>query len=415
MNLSCLLRCQGRAFRSLGVLISLFGLVESASAQPTASGGGVEFDRCIAGLQDRALEAGVDSPVIARATASLAPLERVLELDRSQPEFVQTFGTYLGKRVTESRVEEGRALLARHAAFLEGLLKQYGVPPRYLVAFWGLETNYGSYLGKVSTLDALATLACDPRRADFFADEFVSALKLMEREGLMPEELQGSWAGAVGHTQFMPSSYLRFAVDGDGDGRIDLWNSERDALASGANLLRGVGWEPGMRWGRRVVLPADFAYETAGLGEVRSLNEWAALGVTRADGAALPALELPASLLVPAGHRGPAFLVYDNFRVIMRWNQSQFYALSVGLLADRLAGAPALRLPQALSRPLRREDVETAQRGLNGLGFEAGEPDGLIGRRTRSALRAFQLQAGLPADGYLDPTTMEALNAAASP
>ncbi len=374
-----------------------------------------DFDRCVAGLSGRARNEGVDSDVVARATASLAPVERVIELDRSQPEFVQTFADYLAARVTEDRVRQGKELLVRHRAFLDRLLDQYGVPPRYLVAFWGLETNYGSYLGKVPTLDAIATLACDERRSEFFAGEFVSALKLIEREELPLDQLQGSWAGAVGHTQFMPSSYLRYAVDGDDDGQINLWDSERDALASGANLLRSVGWQPGLRWGRRVALPEGFPYELSGLSAPRELKEWIKLGVTQEDGRPLPGADVSASVLVPSGHRGPAFLVYDNFRVIMRWNQSQLYALSVGLLADRLAGAPPLVVAEEGAEPLRRADIEVAQHALNRLGFEAGAPDGVVGARTRSALRAFQLQEGLPADGFLDKDTLSALNATRAP
>lgn len=378
-------------------------------AAPAAALERGDFDSCVADLGERARQAGVDGDLVGRVLPALAPVQRVLELDRRQPEFVQTFGAYLAARVTEARVARGRALLERHGPFLEELLRRYGVPARYLVAFWGLETNYGSYLGDVPTLDALATLACDRRRGAFFAAEFVDALQLVEREALPLEQLRGSWAGAVGHTQFMPSSYLRYAVDGNGDGRVDLWRSERDALASGANFLRRLGWEPGLRWGRAVRLPRTFPYELAGLGGRRSLRVWAALGVRRADGAPLAALELPASLLLPAGHRGPAFLVYDNFRTVMRWNQSQSYALSVGLLADRLAGAPPLRVAETPAQRLRKADVAAAQRALNGRGHEAGTADGLIGPRTRAALQAFQLQRGLPADGYPDAATLEAL------
>ena len=368
------------------------------------------FRDCVSGLGERARAAGVDDALVARVLPTLSPLERVIALDRNQAEFVQTFPAYLEKRVTASRVEKGRELLERHGPFLEGLLRRYGVPPRYLVAFWGLETNYGSYLGQVPTLDSLATLACDERRSEFFAGEFVDALQLVQREALPVEQLVGSWAGAVGHTQFMPSSYLRYAVDGDGDGRIDLWQSERDALASGANFLRSLGWEPGLRWGREVRLPEGFAYEAAGLGKARKLAAWAGAGVSRADGAPLPTPDVEASLLLPAGHRGPAFLVYDNFRVVMRWNASQSYALAVGLLADRLAGAPPLRLAAELAAPLRKTDIVGAQEALNTLGLEAGTADGIVGSRTRAALRAFQLDAGLPADGYPDRETLDALD-----
>lgn len=370
------------------------------------------FESCAAGLGERALAAGVNASLVDSALASLTPLERVIALDRKQPEFVQTFGDYIGKRVTEARVERGLALIAQHRDFLDDLLARYGVPPRYLIAFWGLETNYGSYLGSVPTLNALATLACDTRRSEFFRGEFVDALLLAQRETLPIASFRGSWAGAVGHTQFMPSSYLRYAVDGDGDGTIDLWRSERDALASGANFLRSLGWTPGLRWGRRVSLIDDFPYELAELGEQRSLREWSDSGVRLEDGRPLPLAEVSAALLLPSGHTGPAFLVYDNFDTVMRWNQSQSYALSVGLLADRLAGAPGPVLPKAATTPIRRDDVAQAQRDLNALGYEAGEADGLVGRKTRAALRQFQLTVDLPADGYPDAATREALSAA---
>lgn len=369
----------------------------------------VDFARCIDGLDNQARLAGVDASLVDRVIPTIERVERVVALDRKQAEFVQTFGAYLNTRVTETRVARGEALLQRHQAFLKTLQERYSVPARYLIAFWGLETNFGSYLGDVPTLNALATLACDRRRGDFFAGEFVNALRLVEREALPLERLRGSWAGAVGQTQFMPSSYLAYAVDGDADGQIDLWRSEQDALASGANFLRSLGWKPELRWGRQVRLPLGFPYEFSGLKQKRSLRSWSALGATMNNGDDLPAIDLEASLLLPSGHRGPAFLVYDNFRVIMRWNQSQSYALSVALLADRFAGAPPLATSEALSQRLRRADVQAAQGALNRRGYDAGSADGIMGSQTRAALRAFQLEAGLPADGYPDAATLESL------
>ena len=397
----------GWVMRRAAFYIAGLLLAHSVSAEDLGS-----FESCVADLGQQAREAGVDAALVDRVLPTLALVERVIELDRKQPEFVQTFGDYVSARVTEARVDRGRELMARHGEFLNQLLRRYGVPPRYLVAFWGLETNYGSYMGNVSTLDALATLACDRRRSDFFSGEFVDALQLVQREALPLERLRGSWAGAVGHTQFMPSSYLRYGVDGDGDGQVDLWTSEQDALASGANFLSSLGWTAELRWGRSVSLPGDFPYEFADLKEQRTLAEWVSLGVRRDDGAALPALDLQSSVLLPAGHRGPAYLVYDNFRVAMRWNQSQSYALSVGLLADRLAGAPPLALPAAASSALRTEDIAGAQSALNALGYGVGAADGVVGSRTRAALRAFQLEQGLPADGYPDAATLEALDVA---
>jgi membrane-bound lytic murein transglycosylase B len=390
-------------------------LLALANTLPALAAEDADFAACARGLGDRAIAAGVNETLVDAVIADLSPLERVIALDRKQPEFVQTFAEYLATRVTEARVNEGRRLLEQHRSFLNSLLEEYGVPPRYLVAFWGLETNYGSYLGKIPTFDALATLACDPRRSDFFAGEFVDALKLAQRESLPPKKLKGSWAGAVGHTQFMPSSYLRYAVDGDGDGQIDLWGSERDALASGANFLRGLGWQSGERWGRQVRLPEGFPYELTGLQPPKTLAFWAEQGVTRLDGGQLPALDLEASILLPAGHRGLAFMVYENFRVAMRWNQSQSYALSVGLLADQLVDMPPLKDTVFHEQTLAKADLETAQAKLNALGYAAGEPDGILGSRTRAALRAFQLDNALPADAYPDPTTLAALKAHALP
>lgn len=366
-----------------------------------------DFSACLASLHTRATEAGLPAELVDAVVPGLIEQKRVISLDRKQPEFVQTFSQYLGTRVTPGRVTRGRALLAQHRDFLLELQAHYGVPPQYLVAFWGLETNFGGYLGKMPTLDSLATLACDPRRSDFFTSEFIDALRLMQRESLTPEDMHGSWAGAVGHTQFMPSSYLRYAVDGDGDGRINLWKSERDALASGANYLRDIGWQPELRWGREVRVEADFPFELAGRGRPRPLHDWADYGVTRANGAVLPVADIDAALILPAGYRGPAFLVYDNFRVIMRWNRSELYAIAVGHLADRIAGAGTLGAALGSEAPLRNADIADAQATLNTLGFDAGAVDGVLGSGTRNALRDYQLANQLIADGYPNPQTLE--------
>lgn len=392
--------------RALVVVVCLLGSVSVRAEEA--------FAACLEALQGQARAAGVAAQIVDDVVPTLQQQARVLELDGKQPEFVQTFAQYFNARVSESRIEQGRALYAQHREFLAQLQREYGVPGHYLVAFWGLETNFGSYLGRMPTLDSLATLACDTRRADFFGTEFIAALQLLEREGLSPVDMQGSWAGAVGHTQFMPSNYLRYAVDGDGDGRINLWRSERDALASGARFLRDLGWVPALRWGREVRLPAEFRYELALSGEALPLAEWARLGVMRSDGAALPTAELQASLLVPAGASGPAFLVYDNFDVIMRWNRSESYALSVGHLADRIAGAgPLQQAPPANQQPLARADVLALQQGLNALGFDAGAEDGLFGSGTRAALSRFQRSVGVVADGYPSAEIQQRLQEAA--
>jgi membrane-bound lytic murein transglycosylase B len=369
-----------------------------------------EFAECVASLEQQAIASGVPASTVESTLAKVEYVPRVIELDRRQPEFTQTFAGYFNRRVTEQRVERGRELLQQHRALLEQLAKQYTVPPQYLLAFWGLETNYGSYLGKMPILDSLATLACDPRRSKFFTSELMAAMQLLSKPGV-DTPLLGSWAGAVGHTQFMPSAYRRYALDGDGDGRVDLWNSVTDALTSGANFLQQLGWQGGLRWGREVVLPKDYDYAHLGLNNRQTLAYWRQQGLRSSSGAALPELEVEAALLLPSGYQGPAFLVYDNFDVIMRWNRSQFYALSVGHLADRINGAGRLqRMPPEDLAQLSIIAVKHMQEKLNALGFDSGTPDGIVGPGTRQAIRAFQQQSNMVADGYPRELVFKALN-----
>ncbi len=397
-------------------LLVVLGTLLGAPAVLAQSMQSDDFSRCIADLQGRAKAQHLPAWVVDDVMAKLKPQPRVIELDRAQPEFTQTFADYLYRRVTPQRIEHGRQLLAHYRPFLAELTAEYGVPGRYLVAFWGLETNFGANLGKMPTLDSLATLACDRRRSDYFSGELLTALTLMDRESLKPGDMQGSWAGAVGHTQFMPSAYLKYAVDGDHDGHINLWKSKRDALASAANFLANLGWQRGDRWGREVLLPAGFPYDQTGLQHRQPLAHWTALGVTRTDKRRLPDLAIDGAILLPAGHAGPAFLVYDNFNVIMKWNRSEFYAISVGLLADRLIGAGGLaRPPSTTEQALSRKTIEHMQGRLNHLGFDAGDADGVIGPSTRSALRAFQKSSGIIPDGYPDSTTLTALDVSRSP
>ncbi|MEJ2419734.1 MAG: lytic murein transglycosylase [Exilibacterium sp.] len=254
--------------------------------------------------------------------------------------------------------------------------------------------------GDMPVLDSLATLACDQRRSEFFTTQLLTALHLIGPRGVEPDQMQGSWAGAMGHTQFMPETYKKYAVDGDGDSRVDLWNSIPDAMASAANFLAGLGWKTGLRWGREVVLPENFTYKEVGIQNRRPLNEWRELGIVTAFGGPIPQADVQAALLVPAGHQGPAFLVYDNFDVIMEWNRSEFYALAVGYLADRINGGGTLKQPPPDQPPLSIAQVKELQTRLNTLGFEAGEPDGILGPGTRRAIRALQHQRDMVADGY---------------
>jgi membrane-bound lytic murein transglycosylase B len=366
----------------------------------------------VADLKVAARAAEISPEVIDLVLDAVEQSERVLELDRRQPEFTSTFADYFNRRVTEARVTRGRELLKTHQVLLETIRADTGVPPQYLVAFWGLETNFGGYLGKMSIPDSLTTLACDERRSSYFTTELINALKIIDAGDILVEDMRGSWAGAMGHVQFMPSAYLRYATDYDGDGRRDLFNSTEDALASAGKFLESLGWQSGLRWGREVVLPQGFDYTLGRGGQKRPLSEWRSLGVTDAFGRPLLEAPVEAALRVPAGHRGPAFLTYRNFQVIMGWNRSVFYALSVGHLADRIAGAGHLvQPPPEDDLRFSTEDLTAIQVRLKTLGYDPGEPDGRLGPATRAAVSRFQADQGLIADGHLDPTVVSRLNA----
>ena len=363
----------------------------------------IDFDQCATRLRERAAASGIPQPIVQQAFARLRPNPRVIELDRRQPEFVQTFWQYLDARVNQTRIERGRAMLAYHAPLLRDLEARYGVPGRYLVAFWALESNFGENMGGFPVVESLATLACEGRRGAFFEGELLDALRIAAQGDASLSRLQGSWAGAMGQPQFMPSTFLRHAVDGNGDGRRDIWGSVPDTFASAANFLRAIGWRPGEDWGQEVFLPDDFDYRLASPSVDRPVAEWRRLGVRAAGRRPLAEDNRPASIVVPAGHRGPAFVAYPNFRAIMNWNRSINYAISVGYLADRLAGHGALMAQRSVDdQPLSREDVLEIQTRLVALGEDAGEADGVVGSRTREAIRGFQSRMGMPADGYPD-------------
>ena len=329
------------------------------------------------------------------------PIPRVIELDQSQPEFVQTFSNYLNNRISQARIERGQALLEEHRDLFARIFQEYGVPPHYLVSFWALESNFGDYTGGFSVLNALATLAYDPRRSGFFRNELLTALKIIDAGHISVEDMSGSWAGAMGQCQFMPSTFERYAVDGDNDGRIDIWNSLPDIFASAANFLSRSGWKSEERWGREIILPENFDFTQSGTGIRKTVSEWNAMGIKRADGSALGNASLEGSVVLPAGANGPAFLTYNNFRTTMIWNRSTFYAISVGHLADRFVGdGPIQHWPETDERALSRSEVIEMQEILNAMGIDVGTPDGIMGSRTRAAIRTFQEESGLPTDGY---------------
>ena len=386
----------------LGALI----VAPAAAAKP-------DFETWLQQLKADARADGVSTKTLDIALKNVAPIDRVIELDRHQPEFMRTFWGYLNNRVTPGVVARGRKMLAEHKTMLAEIARRYGVPARYLVAFWGMETNFGAHLGRFPVIDSLATLAYDERRSAFFRPQLLHALHIVDQGHIAADRMTGSWAGAMGHMQFLPSTFVRHAVDATGDGRKDIWHSVRDALASGANYLDSLGWAGDERWGREVVLPEDFPYRQARLDVQKPLKVWAEKGVRRADGSPLPVVaDMQGAILLPQGHEGPAFMVYDNFRAILDWNRSVNYAIAVGYLADRLVGLPRIQHGRDVAtEPLKRAELITLQTRLNELGFNAGAEDGIPGPNTRDAIRRFQAAAELPQDGHPSAALLEKLRA----
>lgn len=383
---------------------------DNEQARPANVADKQDFKNWLQSLRREARVKGISDRTLNAALTDIAPAKKVIALDRHQPEFTQTFWSYLNQRVNEKRVKRGRMLLHTHRRLLNKIQTVYGVPARYIVAFWGLETNFGSYLGDFRVIQALVTLAYDRRRTDFFRGQLLDGLQIIEHGHITAEKMMGSWAGAMGHMQFMPSTFIGHAVDYTGDGRKDIWQSLPDAFASAANFLTDIGWQPGETWGREVHLPDKFDLTLATPGEKKTLKAWSALGVKRANGARLPRTDMQGAIVLPQGHKGPAFIVYENFRVILRWNNSLNYAISVGHLADRIVGMPQILNGRgAQHQPLTRNNIKQIQSRLNQLGFDAGGSDGLPGPRTKAAIRAFQTQHALAPDGYPSPFLMDFL------
>jgi membrane-bound lytic murein transglycosylase B len=316
-------------------VMMLTGLLAPVAAATAAE---KPFAEWLVELRAEALERGIQPATLDAALAGVEPIPRVIELDRSQPEFTLTFAQYRERVVPRSRIEMGRQRLADHRELLEEIGRQYGVQPRFIVALWGIETDFGRLTGGFPVIASLATLAHDGRRSSYFRGELLNALQILDEGHISPEEMKGSWAGAMGQSQFMPSSFLNFAVDYDGDGRRDIWNSRADVFASAANYLARSGWRADQTWGRPVRLPAGFDQSLAGLDTRKPIGQWQALGVRRADGSSLPARQLSASIIIPdEGNPQEAFMVYENFRTTLKWNRSNYFALAVGLLSDAIA------------------------------------------------------------------------------
>jgi lytic murein transglycosylase len=361
------------------------------------------FDAWASQFYGKAIRAGVPRAVVERELAGLTPDPRVTNRDSRQPEFSQPISAYIAGAVTTGTVSGGEQRRAE-VPQLADIEQRYGVPREILVAIWSRESGFGRFQGDFDVVRSMASLAAQGRRRDWAEGELIAALKIIASGEASRAQLKGSWAGAMGQTQFLPSGFISTAVDGDGDGRRDIWGDPADALASAANLLAKEGWRRGQSWAVEVTAPAGFDFSMTE-GPKLTPDGWAALGVMRADGGpwrdADKAAE--AQLLAPAGARGPLFLLFPNHFVIRKYNNSVAYALAVGLLADRIAGAGALHTPWPAEAPMSLTDRMTAQRALSALGFYAGNPDGVVGIGTRAALRSWQKSRGLTADGYLSP------------
>lgn len=359
-----------------------------------------------------ALAAGISPAVFDRAMAGVEPDLKLLQLERAQPEFVRPIWEYLASAVSARRISKGQQLLDDNAVLLSRVRARYGVDPAYIVAIWGLESDYGGDYGSYPVLESLATLAWGSDRADAFRKYLLDALWIVQEGDIPASRMIGSWAGAMGQTQFMPSTFRSYAVDFNGDGRRDIWSSLPDVFASTANYLSSVGWRPGAACYEEVRLPMSFPWELADLDHQKSVAEWQGLGARPVGGQRTAAPSEQASLLLPAGYKGPAFLVFDNFRAIMRYNNSTNYALAVCHLAERLqGGGPILGAWPIAERPLSRSERFELQRLLADHGYLNGPVDGLIGPITRAAVRTFQQQAGLPADGYPTVEMLDRLRA----
>jgi membrane-bound lytic murein transglycosylase B len=360
------------------------------------------FPNCIEGLWPDAAKRGVTRETFDTYTHGLTPDLRIMDLMDAQPEFNKAFWEYLDLLVSDNRIKRGREILAQYRTTFDAMEKAYGVDRDIVTAIWGIESNFGTSGGERSVVRSTATLACVGRRQAYFRDEFLAALEILNRGDIDADKLKGSWAGAFGPTQFMPTSFKRYAVDFDGDGRRDVVDSVADLVASTANNLKVDGWAPGQTWGYEVALPQGFDYLLADGARAMPVKEWERLGVTRTNGKAFPRATDRATLFLPAGATGPAFLLLNNFRVLMKYNPAEAYALAIGHLADRMRGdAPITTAWPRQERVLSSAERYEMQQHLVRLGFDIGsEPNGRINAKSRSAIRNFQTSQGLLPDGF---------------
>ena len=402
-----------RSFASAcGLLLSSHLVGDAVAAAPLPEPR--DWARCLTQLRDTAARQGVPASTWDRHAAGLAPDASVLDALDAQPEFVTPIWDYLAALVDAERIADGRERLRAHATTLEKVEARYGVDAATVVAVWGVESDFGRVFGKRPLLTSLATLSCAGRRQSYFRGELIAAMKILHAGDVRAEDLRGSWAGAFGHTQFMPTAFLRLAVDFDGDGRRDLIHSDIDALASTANYLAQAGWRRGERWGFEVRVPKGFDASAAGRRGRHPLSEWARRGVTRVDGSALVGADAPAArpaaVILPTGATGPAFVVFRNYDAIFSYNAAESYALAIALLSDRLRGGQGLVARWPTDDPgLSRQERRELQTLLSARGHEIGEIDGLIGAATRAAIQREQRRLGWTPDGRAGQRLLRAL------
>ncbi|MDQ0510396.1 lytic murein transglycosylase [Ancylobacter amanitiformis] len=382
-----------------------------AQSQPCGNSG-AGFNEWLEGFKRQAVAQGVSARTVATALNGITYDANVVGTDRGQKVFGQSFFEFSDRMVANYRIQQGRALIQKNQALFDRIEQQFGVPGAVLVAFWGLETDFGAFMGDKNTLRSVASLAWDCRRAEVFRTQLLSALKIIDRGDLTPATMRGPWAGELGQFQFLPDHYFNYGVDFDGDGRVDLLRSTPDALASAANYIKALGWQRGQPWLEEVRVPANLPWDQADLSIKLPRAQWARFGVVRANGSALPADNLTGSVLLPMGRNGPAFLVYPNFNIFTEWNNSLTYATSAAYLAARVAGAGAYSRGQGKAIPvLSQAQVIELQRLLNARGHHVGRVDGIAGAATRQAIKVEQMRLGLPADSYPSPELLAALKA----
>jgi lytic murein transglycosylase len=369
----------------------------------------VGFDTWLAAFRKEAAANGISPRTISLALDGRTLDGGVIARDRKQGFFAQSFTDFAAKLATNNRVTNGRAQIKRNAETFARAGKEYGVPASVITGFWALESDFGAGMGKLPIMNSLTTLAYDCRRGEMFRQELMAALEIIDRGDMTPDTMIGSWAGEIGQTQFLPTRYLAHAIDYDGDGDINLFENATDIIGSTANYMTHLGWRRDEPWLEEVVVTSDLPWDKAELATKLPRSQWASWGVTKADGSALPNDSMPASLLLPMGRYGPAFLAYENFNVYLQWNQSLSYAITAAWLATRIDGAPVMQKPKRQIPVLAQDEAKELQRQLKRRGFDVGEVDGKIGASTRAAVKAMQVKLGLPADSYPTPELLTAL------